>query len=57
MVDIKFVRKLKRHISLDELKNDKFLSKSMALLTQGRLSVQPVSKAEWDYILNKLEGK
>ena len=57
MVDIKFIRKLKRLIPLDELKNDPFLGKSMDLFTKARLSVCGVSKKEWDYIINKLEGK
>ncbi|CAD7951815.1 unnamed protein product [Amoebophrya sp. A25] len=56
-VDIKFVRKLKRIIPLDELKNDAFLKKSMQLVQGNRApSVSGVSKAEWDYIVGKLEG-
>ncbi|KAF9110504.1 hypothetical protein BGX27_006270 [Mortierella sp. AM989] len=55
MVDVKFDRKLKRTITLKELQQykDKELS-SMKLLNRGRLSVQPVSDAEMDFIL-KLE--
>ncbi|KAG0244740.1 Thymocyte nuclear protein 1 [Actinomortierella wolfii] len=52
MVDVKFKRKLKRFLSLKELQGykDKEL-KNMQLLTRGRLSVQPVSQAELDFIL------
>mmetsp|Transcript_5308 Transcript_5308/g.13530 ORF Transcript_5308/g.13530 Transcript_5308/m.13530 type:complete len:236 (-) Transcript_5308:35-742(-) len=52
MVDIRLVRKLRRCISLAELKQHKGGElKDMALLARGRLSVQPVTPAEWDFIL------
>ncbi|EIM03643.1 MULTISPECIES: EVE domain-containing protein [Rhodanobacter] len=51
LVDVKFVKKLKRTISLDELKNDPALT-DMPLLRKGnRLSVMPVDAAHWKYIL------
>jgi len=51
MVDIKFVRKFDRTISLQELKQEKGLN-GMKLLQRGnRLSVMPVSKKEWQHIL------
>ena len=51
LVDVKFVRKLARTISLDELKGHDALA-GMALLRKGnRLSVMPVGAAEWQYIL------
>ena len=52
LVDVKFVRKLKRTISLDELKGyDALLA--MPLLRKGnRLSVMPVGATEWAYILD-----
>eukprot|EP00392_Amoebophrya_sp_AT5.2_P001797 g1802.t1 len=57
-VDVKFVRKLKRLIPLEELKSDAFLKKSMQLVQGNRApSVSMVSKAEWDYILKELETK
>jgi predicted RNA-binding protein with PUA-like domain len=55
MVDVEFVRKLDRFISLKELqsyKQDQL--KGMTLLARGRLSVQPVEKSHFDFIL-KLE--
>lgn len=56
MVDVQLVRKLKRNISLQELKNYKSLA-DMPLLQRGnRLSVMPVSKKHWDFIL-KQENK
>jgi len=55
MVDVKFVRKLKRNISLRELKSCKTLA-DMRLVQKGsRLSIMPVTKRQWDFIL-KLEG-
>jgi len=51
MVDITFVRKFKTPLSLDRLRAEPKL-KGMVLLRKGsRLSVQPVTQAEWDYIL------
>ena len=49
-VDVKFVRKLSREISLEELKNQPALKK-MDLFTKARLSVSGVSKKEWDFIM------
>jgi predicted RNA-binding protein with PUA-like domain len=51
LVDVKFKRKLKRVIALTELKGRKELH-GLALIRPGnRLSVLPVSKAQWDFIL------
>lgn len=51
LVDVKFVKKLKRTISLDELKGDQALE-GMPLLRKGnRLSVMPVEAAHWKHIL------
>jgi predicted RNA-binding protein with PUA-like domain len=51
LVDVEFVRKLKRVIPLVELKAEKAL-KDMALVRRGnRLSVMPVTKKQWDHIL------
>lgn len=52
MVDIKYVRKFSRPLSLDQLRKEPTL-KGMGLLRKGsRLSVQPVSPSEWKYILS-----
>jgi len=52
MVDIKFVQKLSRLLTLDTLREHGPL-KHMVLLRKGsRLSVQPVSPEEWKYILS-----
>jgi predicted RNA-binding protein with PUA-like domain len=54
MVDVKFKRKFKRVISLEEIKSLNQLE-SMPLVRKGnRLSVMPVEKKHWDAIL-KLE--
>ncbi len=51
MVDVQFVRKLKRTISLTELKEQRALT-DMPLVRRGnRLSVMPVTKQQWDFIL------
>lgn len=49
-VDIKYHKKLKKPVTLDTIKKDKRL-KDMALVRIGRLSVQPVSDAEWKVIM------
>ena len=48
-VDIRAVRPLKRPVTLAEVKADPRLSE-MALVTSMRLSVQPVTDAEWQII-------
>ena len=51
LVDVKYVKKLKRVVTLDELKQHPKLE-GMTLLRKGnRLSVMPVDAAEWKYIL------
>ena len=51
LVDVKYKRKLKRVIPLSELKDRSELD-GFALISRGnRLSVLPVSKAQWDFIL------
>lgn len=54
MVDIKLLRKLKRTITLQELKSHKKLAEMTLLRKGNRLSVMPIDKKHWDYIL-KLE--
>ncbi len=46
MVDIRAVRPLRRPVTLEEVKTEKRLA-SMSLVTNSRLSVQPVTAAEW----------
>lgn len=53
MVDIKFVRTLKRKISLRELKQYDELA-GMQLLRKGnRLSITPVTEEQWAFILSR----
>lgn len=54
VMDIKPVRKLKRPVSLAEVKLDSRLSK-MQLVTHPRLSVQIVQENEYDIIIEKSE--
>jgi predicted RNA-binding protein with PUA-like domain len=49
MVDIKAVKKLPRPVSLDAIKAEPAL-KDMVLVNNSRLSVQPVTDAEWAII-------
>ncbi|CAO3683218.1 unnamed protein product [Umbelopsis vinacea] len=56
MVDVKFVRKLKRLIPLKELQSCKDLSEMM-LIKRGRLSVQPVTDDEYNFILSLEDNK
>ena len=52
MVDVQFVRKLKRTISLRELKLKTELAE-LALLRRGnRLSIMPVNEQQWQFILS-----
>ncbi len=50
MVDVKAVRALPRAVSLAEIKATPELA-NMSLVTSMRLSVQPVTDAEWDCVL------
>lgn len=52
MVDLKAVEPLKRPVSLAEIKDEPRLA-DMALLKYSRLSVQPVTDAEWDIVLER----
>jgi predicted RNA-binding protein with PUA-like domain len=54
LVDVKFQRRLQRLIPLAELKMHKPLRKMQLLQRGNRLSVMPVTRQEWEYIL-KLE--
>lgn len=56
MVDMQLVRKFDRVITLQELKTHKILADMLILRRGNRLSVTPISKKHWDYIL-KLEKK
>ncbi len=54
MVDIKMKKKLPRTVSLKELKSyaDSSLKDFVLLRRGNRLSVMPVDKAHWDFILS-----
>lgn len=55
MVDIEFVKKFAREVSLPEIKETKGLE-DMVLVKRGRLSVQPVKKAEFDRVVRMAGG-
>ena len=51
MLDVKYIRHTKRNITLSELREHESI-KDMRLLQKGnRLSVIPMTKNEWNYIL------
>ena len=54
-VDLKPVKKLKKPVTLSQIKADKRLQE-MALVRLGRLSVQPVTEKEWKIIM-ELSGE
>jgi predicted RNA-binding protein with PUA-like domain len=57
LVDVKYERKLKRAVTLAELRTHEKQLKGLRLLEPGsRLSVVPVSEAQWNFILG-LETK
>ncbi len=49
-VDIKAHKKLKKPVTLSQIKADKRLA-DMALVRIGRLSVQPVTEKEWKVVM------
>ncbi len=56
MVDVKFKQKFKEIISLESLRQVNALSDMVLLRKGSRLSIQPVSKKEWNAIL-KMSGR
>ena len=50
VVDVKATKKLKKPVSLDQIKENNKL-KNIALVKQSRLSVMPLKKTEWDIII------
>lgn len=55
VVDVEPVKKLKIPVTLKRIKSDPILS-DIALVRQGRLSVLPLKKEEFDRILELAEG-
>ena len=55
-VDVEFVEDMKRPVALSEVKKNAKLAQ-MALVRISRLSVQPVTKAEWDEVMKMANGK
>ena len=52
MVDVRYIRKTRRMLSLSEIKEHAAQLEGFALIRRGnRLSVMPVSKQHWDFIL------
>lgn len=53
-VDVEYVKPMKRPVTLAEIKKNKKLAQ-MALVRISRLSVQPVTEAEWEEVLKMAE--
>ena len=51
LVDVELVRRLDRNIPLSELREHEALADLILLRRGNRLSIMPVSKSHWDYIL------
>lgn len=56
VVDLKPVKKLKKPVTLQQIKADKRLQ-NMALLRLSRLSVQPVNEEEWNVVMELANTK
>ncbi|MBM4016549.1 MAG: EVE domain-containing protein [Planctomycetes bacterium] len=56
MVDVKLVERLVQPVTLAQVKADPLLQK-MGLVTRSRLSVTPVTPAEWKRVLQWANGK
>jgi len=56
VVDLKPFKKLKKPVTLSQVKSDKRLQ-NMALVKLGRLSVQPVTDEEWKVVMELAETK
>ena len=52
LVDVEFVRKLQRNVTLTELKQQKSLTDMILTRRGNRLSIMPVSKKHWNKILS-----
>ena len=51
MVDVRFIKKFDRIISLEEIKHHPLLENMLVARRGNRLSITPVAQAEWEVIL------
>ncbi len=56
MVDVKYIRHTKRIIPLSEIKGHAALEKMPLVRKGNRLSIMPVSRSEWQFILSLEAG-
>jgi predicted RNA-binding protein with PUA-like domain len=52
LVDVEFVRKLRRNITLTEIKAEKSLEDMILTRRGNRLSIMPIEKKHWNTILS-----
>lgn len=57
MVDIRLIRKLKRPVALQEIKENPALAQNKLVMRGNRLSVFPVTKEDFDEIIRMSETK
>lgn len=56
-VEVKFKKKFKNMLSLNEIKSDKNLKNMIVIQKGSRLSINPVDKKDFEYILAYLSGR
>lgn len=54
MVDVKFLKKFPRMLTLDEIKQNPFLKDMLITRKGNRLSITPVTAKEWEMILKMI---
>lgn len=52
-VEVKFSKKFKEVFALSDIKSDKNLKNMLVIQKGSRLSIQPVDKKDFEYIINK----
>lgn len=56
-VEVKFKKKFKNMLSLNEIKSDKNLKNMIVIQKGSRLSINPVDKKDFEYIFTYLSGR
>ena len=52
--EVSFVKKFKKHLPIQEMRDMKALEKMRLLQKGSRLSITPVTKTEWNYLMKVL---
>jgi predicted RNA-binding protein with PUA-like domain len=51
MIDVKFIKKLNKFVPISQIRKNKKLQKIQLLQSGNRLSVMPLTKAEFDELM------